>query len=204
MPNQSSNQSRDHDSVKRFKYCSETLVQVMPLLCCTAYGRRLLRASACAHSVHLPCKTAGCTTDMSQPLPSTIAVSIFQQHSSWMLLAATSTALVTMSYVTTYAVPVSPVHVKQYILRPPLPEPCKLYKGCTCDSQRVLIIYNTTSPGGISQACQTMDKHNRRQHECCRCKCPDLKRSFKNTGVSTCYVTTMGSKGQVPCYNTSY
>jgi len=97
----------------------------------------------------------------------------------------------------------------------------------SCDLQRVLINNNSTSPGGILQACQTMDKHNRCQHECCTCK--SLKRSCKDTGVSRdakitsacsisilyrCIfvyiqwtyndVTSMGSKGQVPYYNTYY
>ena len=78
----------------------------------------------------------------------------------------------------TWAVPVSPVHVKHYILRPPLLEPCN---PVSCDLPCVLINYST-SPGGISQACRIMDKQNSCQHECCSCK--SLKRSCKDTGVS--------------------
>ena len=124
------------------------------------------------------CTSALQDCHLSQLLPSTTAVSVLQHHFSWMLLAATLTALVTMIYIATWAVPVSPVHVKHYILRPPLLEPCNLV---SCDLPRVLINYST-SPGGISQACRIMDKQNSCQHECCSCK--SLKRSCKDTCVS--------------------
>ena len=82
----------------------------------------------CAHSVcmHSPCKTATCPSYCFPQLQSVFCNTIF----SWMLLAAVLPALVTMIYYVTCAVPMSPVHVKQYIPQPLL---------VSCDLQCVLI-----------------------------------------------------------------
>lgn len=111
-------------------------VQVMPLLLLNSldgliqyvvFWELLHVHTVCAHCVHA---FALQDCHLSQLLLSTTAVSVLQHHFSWMLLAAVLPALVTMIYYVTCAVPMSPVHVKQYIPQPLL---------VSCDLQCVLI-----------------------------------------------------------------